>query len=499
MMTTMMSMSGFAQTAPAPGPTVPAPAPLGPTPNARQIEWYHRGMIAFFHFGLNTYAEVNEGDGTASPRIFNPTGLDCDQWMRVLKKAGIPCAIIVAKHADGFCNWPTAHTNYSVKNSPWKDGKGDVVKEFTDACRAAGIKAAIYLGPHDRHDSRYGTPDYSDYYAGQLSELLRNYGPIWEVWWDGAGADQITTPFYTRWADSVRTLQPQCVIFGTKNSYPFADCRWMGNESGLSGDPCWSTITPSSIRDESAHINELNRGELDGTAYVPAETDVSIRPSWFYHSEEDARVKSVAELWDLYFSSVGHNSVLLLNFPPNKEGLVSPIDAQRSDSLGQLIYGTFKTNLAAGSRIKTLHPRGADYQPSNLVDTEENTYYASAEGYNTDTITFDLPVARTFDVLQLQEVIGLGHRTTGWSVDYSKDGKQWISIPEATGKQTIGYKWLIKFKPVTAKFVRLRITAGKACAAIHTFGIYKQQFLKPTHASPSPANTPATLRDDRSE
>lgn len=479
MMTVMTQMPpASAQITPAPGPTVPAPAPVGPTPNARQMEWYHRGMIAFFHFGLNTYAEVNEGDGTASPQLFKPTGLDCNQWMTVLKNAGIPCAIIVAKHADGFCNWPTAHTNYSIKNSPWKNGKGDVVKEFTDACRAAGIKAAIYLGPHDRHDSRYGTPDYSDYYAGQLSELLRNYGPIWEVWWDGAGADQITTPFYTRWADSVRTLQPNCVIFGTKNSYPFADCRWMGNESGLAGDPCWSTINLSSIRDESAHINELNHGEPDGTAFVPAEVDVSIRPSWFYHSEEDTRVKSVAELWDLYFSSVGRNSVLLLNFPPNKEGLVSPIDAQRSDSLGQLIYGTFKTNLANGSRIKALHPRGTAYKPANLVDTLENTYYASADGYDTDTITLDLPAARTFDVLQLQEVIELGHRTTGWSVDYSMNGKQWNSIPEAAGKQTIGYKWLVKFKPVTAKFVRLRITAGKACPAIHTFGIYKQQFLR---------------------
>lgn len=451
-----------------------APAPVGPVPNARQIEWYHREIIAFFHFGLNTFANVNEGDGTASPQLFNPTGLDCNQWMRVLKNAGISCAIIVAKHADGFCNWPTAHTNYSVRNSPWKNGKGDVVKEFTDACKAAGIKAGIYLGPHDRHDSRYGTPDYSDYYAGQLSELLRNYGPIWEVWWDGAGADQLTTSFYTRWADSVRTLQPNCVVFGTKNSYLFADCRWVGNESGISGDPCWSTINPSSIRDEPNHISDLNHGEINGTAYIPAEVDVSIRPSWFYHAEEDARVKSVAELWDLYFNSVGRNSVLLLNFPPNKTGLVAPVDAQRSDSLRQLISGTFKTNLAAGARIKALHPRGAEYKPANMVDALESTYYATSDAFATDTITFDLGSPKTFDVLMLQEVIELGQRTTGWSVDYSTNGKEWIAIPEATGKQSIGYKWLEKFKPVTARHVRLRITAGKACVAIHTFGVYKQ-------------------------
>lgn len=451
-----------------------APAPSGPVPNARQIEWYHREIIAFFHFGMNTFAGVNEGDGTARPELFNPTALDCNQWTSVLKKAGIPCAILVAKHADGFCNWPSYYTNYSVKNSPWKDGKGDVVKEFTEACKASGIKAALYLGPHDRHDARYGTPLYSDYYAGQLSELLRNYGPIWEIWWDGAGADKLTTPMYTRWADTVRKLQPNCVIFGTKNSYRFADCRWVGNESGMAGDPCWSTINPLSIRDEPQHIKELNQGELDGSAYVPAEVDVSIRPSWFYHSGEDDKVKTVAELWDLYFNSVGHNSVLLLNFPPDRRGLIPEVDARRADSLRQLINSTFRTNLAAGAIVRTKHPRGGKYKPSNMVDGLEDTYYAATDGAVTDTMTFDLGSRKTFDVLMLQEVIGLGHRTTGWSVDYSADGKTWTAIPEATGKQTIGYKWLIRCKPVTARHIRVKITAGKACPAIHTFGIYKQ-------------------------
>jgi len=454
----------------------PAPKPIGPLPNAKQMEWYHRGIIAFFHFGMNTFTHVNEGDGKSSPALFNPTALDCNQWMKVLKNAGIPCAILVAKHADGFCNWPTAYTDYSVKNSPWKNGKGDVVREFTDACKKAGIKAAIYLGPHDRHDARYGTPAYSDYYAGQLSELLRNYGPIWEIWWDGAGADKLPTEFYTRWADTVHRLQPDCVIFGTKNSYRFADCRWAGNESGISGDPCWSTIDPLSIRDEAAHIDALNHGEVNGACYVPAEVDVSIRPSWFYHSEEDERVKTVDDLWDIYLHSVGRNSVLLLNFPPDERGLISPIDARRSDSLRLLINGTFKTNLAAGAKITALHSRGGKYQPANMVDDSETSFYAGKDAFATDTLVFDLGLKKTFDLLMLQEVIGLGHRTTGWSVDYSTDGNDWLPIPEATGKQSIGYKWIIKCKPVTAKYLRLRITSGKACPAIHTFGIYKQAF-----------------------
>ncbi|HEY8934932.1 MAG TPA: alpha-L-fucosidase [Cyclobacteriaceae bacterium] len=455
-----------------------APTPLGPIPNARQIEWYHREMIAFFHFGMNTFTNDNEGDGTASPETFNPTALDCNQWTSVLKNAGITSAIFVAKHADGFCNWPTAHSNYSVKNSEWKNGTGDVVKEFTTACKAAGIKAGIYLGPHDRHDSRYGTDDYSDYYASQLSELLRNYGPIWEIWWDGAGADKLTQAYYTRWADTVRHLQPNCVVFGTKNSYRFADCRWVGNESGIAGDPCWSTINPSSIHEEADHISELNHGEINGTAYVPAEVDVSIRPSWFYHTEEDAHVKTVADLWNIYFNSVGHNSVLLLNYPPDKRGLISDIDAHRTDSLRYLINGTFKTNLAKGASIKTLHSRGEKYKPSNMTDDLESTYYATTDAYSTDTIVFDLGAVKTFDVLMLQEVLELGHRTTEWSVDYSTNGKTWTSIPEATAKQSIGYKWLVKFKPIKASKVRLQITAGKACAAIHTFGLYKTQLSK---------------------
>lgn len=455
-----------------------APTPLGPVPNARQIEWYHREIIAFFHFGMNTFTNDNEGDGTASPQRFNPTALDCNQWTNVLKRAGLTTAILVAKHADGFCNWPTAHTNYSVKNSPWKDGKGDVVREFTDACKTSGIKAAIYLGPHDRHDSRYGTQDYSDYYADQLSELLRNYGPIWEIWWDGAGADKLTSAFYTRWADTVHKLQPNCVIFGTKNSYRFADCRWVGNESGIAGDPCWSTIDPASIRDEATHTSQLNHGEIDGSAYVPAEVDASIRPSWFYHPEEDNHVKTVSELWDIYLHSVGRNSVLLLNFPPDKRGLIPAIDAQRADSLHRLIEGTFKTNLAKGATIRSLHSRGANFKPQNMIDDFESTYYATKDENKTDTITFDLHSKRTFDVLKIQEVIELGHRTTGWSVDYSTNGKDWTPIPEASEKQSIGYKWLVKFHPVTASKVRLRITSGNACVAIHTFGIYKEQMAK---------------------
>jgi alpha-L-fucosidase len=450
------------------------PQPYGPTPNARQIEWYGREITAFFHFGINTFGEeVNEGDGKASPQLFNPSQLDCRQWTKTLKAAGIPCGILVAKHADGFCNWPSAFTDYSVKNSPWKGGKGDVVREYVDACKADGIKAGIYLGPHDRREPTYGTPAYGNHYANQLSELMTGYGPIWEIWWDGAGADFLSTDFYRRWAEIVRKSQPRCVFFATKHSYPFADCRWVGNESGLAGDPCWSTIDPTSIRDESDHIEDLNHGQREGSAYVPAEVDVSIRPSWFYHASEDDKVKSVATLVDLYCNSVGRNSALLLNFPPDRRGLIPATDARNAAGLHRWIRKTFAHNLLDGAQATSLHPRGTGFEPKNLTDRESGTYYASADGQNEDTISFALPRPKTFDCVMIQEVIELGQRATSWSVETSNDGSTWTAIPEVTGKQSIGHKWIVRFRPVTAKYVRLSVS-GPTTAAIHTFGVYKQ-------------------------
>lgn len=458
-----------------------APKPVGPIPNERQIDWYNQEIIAFFHFGLNTYEEfVNEGDGRTSTSLFNPTALDCKQWARTLKAAGIPNGILTAKHADGFCLWPSTYTDYCVKNSPWKGGKGDVVKEFADAFNSLGVRASVYLGPHDRHEHLsplYNTTDYRDYYAHQLTELLSNYGPMRETWWDGAGADELTTPIYTKWAEIVRRLQPQCVIFGTKNSYRFADVRWNGNESGIAGDPCWSTIDSLSIRDEGRHIRELNEGQLNGNAYIPAESDVSIRPSWFYHSEEDVMVKPVEELWDIYCKSVGRNSVLLLNLPPDRRGLIHPVDSANVVGLRKVIDETFRNNLLEDAKVTAKNPRGEEYAVTNMIDKSPDTYYAAKDNATTDEIVFEMNSSKTFDCLMIQEVIALGHRTTEWSVDYSNDGKKWITIPEANNKQSIGHKWILRFSTVTAKYVRLNITKGKACPAIHTFGVYKQSAL----------------------
>lgn len=460
-------------------PAQKAPQPYGLVPNARQIEWYDREMIAFFHFGINTFEDfVNEGDGRASTAIFNPESLDCGQWMEVLRSAGIPAAILTAKHADGFCLWPSLYTDYGVKNSSWKGGKGDVVREYVDACGKYGIKAGIYLGPHDRHQHLsplYSRDSYKDYYARQLEELLGgNYGKIWEIWWDGAGADELTAPLYTEWYRIVRGNQPDCVVFGTKNSYAFADVRWMGNEAGIAGDPCWATTDSVAVRDEAQYIRDLNEGVLDGDAYIPAETDVSIRPSWFYHMEEDSAVKSVRELWDIYCTSVGHNSVLLLNFPPDRRGLIHPVDSLNAATLRQGIDETFSENLLAGAKVRATNVRGRDFGPKNLIDGDRSTYFAGKDGCPTADVVFDLGRKTVFDCLMIQEVIELGQRTTRWSVEWSADGRKWNEIPQATGKQTIGHKWIVRFDPVEARAVRLRIQDGNACPAIHTFGVYRQ-------------------------
>ncbi|MDE6527904.1 MAG: alpha-L-fucosidase, partial [Muribaculaceae bacterium] len=406
-----------------------APEPFGLTPSERQKEWYDREIIAFFHFGINTFEDfVNEGDGRAPAAIFNPTALDCEQWMETLHAAGIPAAILTAKHADGFCLWPSRYTDYCVKNSAWKGGKGDVVREFVDACEDYGIKAGIYLGPHDRHEHLrpdYSTEKYKEYYASQLRELMTEYGKIWETWWDGAGADELTTPLYSYWNGIVREHQPDCVIFGTKNSYPFADVRWMGNEAGHVGDPCWATTDSVCIRDEAAYYKGLNEGSFNGNAYIPAETDVSIRPSWFYHPEEDSRVKSVGELWDIYCTSVGRNSVLLLNFPPDRRGLVHSSDSLNVATLNRGIRETFGHNLLAGSRVQATNNRGGKFDARNLIDGDASTYYAGRDGVVDGVITFRMPKEVTFDCLMLQEVIELGQRTNTCSVEWAADGKNW--------------------------------------------------------------------------
>ncbi|MBN1577687.1 MAG: alpha-L-fucosidase [Chitinispirillaceae bacterium] len=464
------------------------PSPLGPVPNAKQIEWYHREVTVFLHFNMNTFTGNEWGDGTDKPSQFNPTALDCEQWIRTVKNAGFACAILTVKHHDGFCLWPSEHTGYDIAASPWKNGAGDVVGEFTDACKKYGVKAGLYLSPWDRHESSYGTTAYNTFYANQLKELLTGYGPIHEIWWDGAG-DQMAFDF-KRWADTIKAIQPDCFIFGAKKASPYVDGRWIGNEDGVAGDPCWSTIDRSVIDEEN--LTTLPTGQANGTSFVPAECDVSIRPGWYFHAAENSQVKTVATLWNtIYFGSVGRNCVLLLNLPPDTRGRIHAIDSTRLDSLGGWIRGTFAANLAAGATVTALHGRGESFDPSNMIDSSESTYYAASDGYSTDTLLFDLGSPATFDCAMIQERIELGHRITRWSFDAYYNGK-WNSV--SANKQSIGYKRLLRLDAITATRVRLRITGGKGCPAIHTLGLFRNAFAPTPVVEAAPSLPPAGKR-----
>ncbi len=457
---------------------VAPPEPYGLTPNERQIEWYHREQQAFIHFNMNTFTGNEWGSGSEDPKTFNPTALDCNQWCRTMKNAGITCGILTIKHHDGFCLWPTQQTEHCVRNSSWKNGQGDVLREFVDACEANNMKAAIYLSPWDMNYPS-GSREYIDYYWKQIIELCKGepYGKLWEIWQDGAGEiNAITEDDYKKWTDTLHAYMPNCVVWTTKKSFRNGDVRWIGNESGVAGDPCWATINGEDVLNERTNV--MNSGDSNGDSYIPAETNVSIRPGWYYHENEHP--KTSRQLWDMYFNSTARNTVWLLNFPPDKRGQIPAEDSINAAGLGKWIYGTFRTNLLAGATATALHGRGAGFEPENMVDNCEDTYFASSDANTTDTITFALSTPVTFDCVMLQEVVELGQRTLNWSVDYSGNGSSWNTISAANNKQNIGYKRSVKWSPATtASYVRLRITNGKACPAIHTFGVYKQAQVAP--------------------
>ncbi|HRW55595.1 MAG TPA: alpha-L-fucosidase, partial [Phycisphaerae bacterium] len=327
------------------------PNALRPRPTPRQLAWQQVELQAFVHFGINTFTDREWGDGTESPALFNPTELDARQWISTLGRAGMNQVILSARHHDGFCLWPSRYTEHSVKHSPWRDGHGDLVREVSEACRELGLRFGIYLSPWDRHEPSYGTDAYNDYYVNQLTELLTNYGPIHEVWFDGAcgegpnGRKQVYD--WPRYIEVVRRLQPDAVIFSDAGP----DVRWVGNENGFADETNWSTLRRNEFRPGGPNYRELTHGHADGAYWTPAECDVSIRPGWFYHAAEDDKVKSLSELLDIYDKSVGRNGVLLLNVPPDRRGLIHENDARRLAEFRDAIEATFRDNLALGKRV----------------------------------------------------------------------------------------------------------------------------------------------------
>ena len=395
------------------------------TPSARQLRWQKLELTTFFHFGVNTFTDKEWGDGKEDPKIFNPTGLNAEQWIKTVKDAGFKQVIITAKHHDGFCLWPTKTTEHSVKNSPWKNGKGDVVKEVADACKKYNIGFGVYLSPWDRNATMYGTEAYNDFFIDQLTELLTQYGRVDEVWFDGAngegpnGKKQVYD--FNRWYSHIRKLQPAATI-----AIMGPDVRWVGTETGKGREMEWSVvpadenmlekIADGSQKDVAYAPTGDKRGQdlgsrekirnAKGLVWYPAETDVSIRPGWFYHSKEDDKVKSPEKLLEIYFSSVGYNSVLLLNIPPDKRGLLADSDVKSLQGFRQLLDKTFSSNLAKGAAIKAVN----GVNTKALLDNKYDTYFTTKGKDSITTIEFSLPALKTFDVLSLQENIRVGQR-----------------------------------------------------------------------------------------
>ena len=457
------------------------PEPILPVPEPKQVEWQQMETYAFIHFGLNTFNDREWGYGDTDPKTFNPTNLDCEQWAQTLVKAGMKGVILTAKHHDGFCLWPFEGTDYSVKNSPWKNGQGNVVKELSEACKKYGLKFAVYLSPWDRHQANYGTPEYLPYFYAQLHDLLTNYGPVFEVWFDGAnggdgwygGAKDIRTIDrknyynYPRIYEMLDSIQPQAIIFSDGGP----GCRWVGNEKGFAGATNWSFLREGEVHPGYEKSYELQYGHADGNQWVPAECDVSIRPGWFYHPEEDDRVKSPDQLVDLYYRSVGHNATLLLNFPVDRRGLIHPVDSANAVRFHEMIQQQLKTNLVAGMTPKVSNERGGDFVASALTDDNFDTYWATEDGVTTADIEFSFDTPTRMNRMMLQEYIPLGQRVKAFVVEYL-DKDTWLPVKLNEETTTIGYKRLLRFETVETKGMRIRITDARGPLCLSSVGVY---------------------------
>ena len=458
-----------------------APAPVYPLPTAAQIQWHEMEMNAFVHFTINTFTDKEWGYGDESPSLFNPSQTDPAQWTRVLKETGFKTLILTCKHHDGFCLWPSKYTEHSIKNSPYKNGKGDLVKEVSQAARSAGMKFGIYLSPWDRNRADYGTPSYITYYRNQLKELFTNYGPVFEMWFDGAnGGDgyyggarerrRINGATYYDWPTTlklVRQMSPNVIFFSDAGP----GVRWVGNESGIAGETNWNTISTDTIYAGKGGIEKLlNTGSPDGKSWVPAEVDVSIRPGWFYHAKEDSLVKSPEKLFDIYLTSVGRGSTLLLNIPPDRRGLFHENDVRSLYGFRALLKKEFATNMAAKAKANATNCRGMQkkFAPSNLTDGNKETYWATDDNVTNASVEISLNKPSLIKYILLQEYIKLGQRVKSFTVEVWKNNS-WQKVAEAT---TIGYKRILKIEPVETGKIKINILDSKACPVLSNVELF---------------------------
>jgi alpha-L-fucosidase len=428
----------------------PAPEPFGPVPTPEQRAWQNLEYGMFCHFGINTFHNMEWTDGTKPPESFLPTEFNGRQWVEVAKEVGMNYLVVTAKHHDGFATFPTEHTDYGVVSSPWRDGQGDVVREVADACHELGVMFGFYLSPWDRHEPQYeDCPAYDEYFKTLLREVITKYGPVGEVWFDGAGTEGHVYDWDGYYA-LIRELAPGALI-----AICGPDIRWVGNEEGVAPETLW------------------NVQERDGRpVWYPAECDVPIRKGqWFFHTNSEDHLLSLDELTDIYYKSVGRGAVLLLNVSPDRRGLLPDADAARLRELWRLVTTTFKTNLAAGKPSDASNVRGQDlhFGPANALDGDPKTYWATNDAVTEALLVVDLEAPTRFDRAMIQEFIALGQRVEEYAIE-AWDGQAWKEVVSGT---TIGHKRLDRFPAVTTDKVRLVIRKARACPVIQEFGLYE--------------------------
>lgn len=450
-------------------------------PSSIQFEYQKMEMVGFIHFTVNTFTDKEWGFGDEKPEIFNPTQLDTEQWVLAAKDGGLKELIITTKHHDGFCLWPSKFTEHSVRNSPYKNGKGDIVGELVSACRKHGLKVGFYLSPWDRNHKDYGKPAYIDYFRNQLKELLTNYGEITEIWFDGAnggdgyygGANEerkIDKDSYYEWDKTfsfVKKLQPNILIFSDAGP----DIRWVGNEHGFAGRTFWSTISSDNITIGGSDREYLNIGDPQGDKWIIGQCDVSIRPGWFYHESQDEQVKSPQELVDIYYKSVGRNGVLLLNLPPDKRGLIHENDVANLKLFKNIIDETFDENLALNAKVSSTNFRLNNnyFSPNNITDSDLESYWAAEQSITSAELVVNLEEQKEFDVILIQEPIQFGQRISKFRIHIQKDNEAWEQVAEET---TIGYKRLLRIDPVKTSKIKINISEANNSPAISNFGLY---------------------------
>ncbi|HUS01256.1 MAG TPA: alpha-L-fucosidase, partial [Chitinophagaceae bacterium] len=437
-------------------------------PTPQQLKWHEMEFYLFTHFGPNTFTDKEWGHGDEPENIFNPTDLDCEQWCRIAKAAGAKGIIITAKHHDGFCLWPSKYSAHTVRESAWKNGKGDVLKELSQACKKFGLQFGVYLSPWDRNHPKYGTPEYNDVFVNMMKEIFTNYGPIWELWWDGAngegpnGKKQVYD--WNKFKTTIHNLSPKTLVFSDIGPH----IRWVGNERGIAGKTNWNTLDTAGFTpgEGAPPTDTLNTGNINGKTWIPVECDVSIRPGWFYHKQEDDKVKTPDQLFDLWLRSVGRGANLLLNVPPDRRGQIHANDSAALMGFKRLRDENFNKDLAKRARAYFM-PFNGKFESPNVNDRSKSTY--EIIGGALHSVALEFTTAQKINCVVLEEYLGDGQQCKKFGLTLMNNEGRILKRIRGT---TIGHKRIVTFSSTDVTKIILSIEDQKDVTAIRNIEAY---------------------------